>query len=106
MNHCVVCGGRDCGGLGHRAEETQRNAVKGLPDTSYSVDKLARQKVVGDAVFNTSCHCIGPQNGQPVCPCQMRDVTVKDGRYVRIIDLGPARGPGAPIISNQPKLFP
>lgn len=36
------------------------------------------------------CHCIGPQNGQPVCPCQMRSVTIENGRYVRRIDLGPA----------------
>jgi hypothetical protein len=37
-----------------------------------------------------ACNCIGPQNGQPCCPCQMRGVQVKDGRYVRIQDLGPA----------------
>jgi hypothetical protein len=35
------------------------------------------------------CGCIGPQNGQPLCPCQMRGVQIKDGRYVRIQDLGP-----------------
>lgn len=40
-----------------------------------------------------SCFCIGPQNGQPVCPCQMREVYIKNGRYVRAereVDLGPA----------------
>lgn len=36
-----------------------------------------------------ACGCIGPQNGQPVCPCRMRGVTVVDGRYVEINDLGP-----------------
>ena len=36
------------------------------------------------------CNCIGPQNGQPVCPCQMRSVTIENGRYVRRVDLGPA----------------
>ena len=37
------------------------------------------------------CNCIGPQNGQPLCPCAMRGVVVKDGRYVRPEqDLGPA----------------
>lgn len=36
------------------------------------------------------CNCIGPQNGQPVCPCAMRSVRIIDGRYVRIQDLGPA----------------
>lgn len=29
------------------------------------------------------CNCIGPQNGQPLCPCQMKGVTVKDGRHER-----------------------
>ena len=36
------------------------------------------------------CNCIGPQNGQPLCPCAMRNVTVENGRYVRKEDLGPA----------------
>ena len=40
-----------------------------------------------------SCACIGPQNGEPLCPCRMRGVTIKDGRYVRIEDLGPAPSP-------------
>lgn len=39
-----------------------------------------------------ACHCVGPQNGQPLCPCQMRNVQIVDGRYVQITDLGPARG--------------
>lgn len=37
-----------------------------------------------------ACNCIGPQNGQPVCPCAMRSVTIENGRYVRKEDLGPA----------------
>lgn len=36
------------------------------------------------------CNCIGPQNGEPLCPCAMRGVTVEDGRYVQRRDLGPA----------------
>lgn len=36
------------------------------------------------------CNCIGPQNGDPVCPCQMRGVSIRNGRYVRVTDLGPA----------------
>lgn len=39
------------------------------------------------------CFCIGPQNGQPLCPCQMRSVTVENGRYVRKQDLGAVPGP-------------
>lgn len=37
-----------------------------------------------------SCFCIGPKNGQPVCPCRMRNLQVQDGRYVEVIDHGPA----------------
>lgn len=37
-----------------------------------------------------ACACIGPQNGEPLCPCQMRGVTIRDGRYICIEDLGPA----------------
>jgi hypothetical protein len=37
------------------------------------------------------CGCVGPKNGQPLCPCQMRSVQVRDGRYVQITDLGPVR---------------
>lgn len=38
----------------------------------------------------TPCGCIGPQNGQPLCPCAMKSLVVKGGRYVQIIDHGPA----------------
>ena len=36
-----------------------------------------------------SCNCVGPQNGQPLCPCQMRNVKIVGGRYIQTIDLGP-----------------
>lgn len=45
-----------------------------------------------DTQIAPGCGCIGPQNGQPLCPCQMRGVTIQNGRYVRIQDLGPAPG--------------
>lgn len=38
-----------------------------------------------------ACHCVGPQDGKPLCPCQMRGVQVINGRYVQIIDHGPVR---------------
>lgn len=38
------------------------------------------------------CNCVGPQRGEPVCPCQMRDVVIEGGRYVLKRDLGPADG--------------
>lgn len=36
-----------------------------------------------------SCNCIGPQNGEPVCPCMMHHLKIVDGRYVQVIDYGP-----------------
>lgn len=36
------------------------------------------------------CNCVGPQNGEPVCPCRMAYLTIRDGRYVEVIDHGPA----------------
>lgn len=39
------------------------------------------------------CFCMGPQNGEPFCPCQMRTVKQMDGRWVRIVDMGPVQKP-------------
>lgn len=37
-----------------------------------------------------ACNCIGPQNGEPLCPCQMRHVIIREGRYIqKERDLGP-----------------
>lgn len=52
--------------------------------------KLMEQKWCPPRQSPGPCNCIGPQGGQPVCPCQMRGVTVENGRYVQRIDLGPA----------------
>lgn len=41
-----------------------------------------------------SCHCIGPQNGQPYCPCEMKAKKVfeRNGRWIEPEkDLGPVR---------------
>lgn len=44
------------------------------------------------AVDMQPCFCVGPQDGQPLCPCRMRGVVVKNGRYViPEQDLGPVR---------------
>lgn len=43
--------------------------------------------------YDFACNCIGPQKGQPLCPCRMRGVTVVNGRYVKITDLGAAPEP-------------
>lgn len=55
----------------------------------YDFENIFRQAVTTDAAC-PACNCIGPQNGQPACPCAMRNVKVVDGRYVRVQDLGPA----------------
>jgi hypothetical protein len=39
--------------------------------------------------MNEACNCIGPQNGNPVCPCRMKAVYVRDNRFLEIHDLGP-----------------
>ena len=50
-------------------------------------DQCDRQKIQ-----TQPCNCIGPQNGQPVCPCRMRSVIVRNGRYIQPeVDLGPVR---------------
>ena len=39
-----------------------------------------------------ACACVGPKEDEPVCPCAMKSVFIKDGRYKQIIDLGEANG--------------
>ena len=41
-------------------------------------------------LYHVPCNCIGAQNGDPACPCAMRRIKVVDGRYVQVIDYGPA----------------
>ena len=41
-----------------------------------------------------SCNCVGPQNGDPRCPCMMRGLIQRDGRWVEPEkDLGPVNKP-------------
>lgn len=45
---------------------------------------------LGNANAGRLCNCVGPQNGQPLCPCQMANVIQRDGRWIeREKDLGP-----------------
>lgn len=30
-----------------------------------------------------ACNCIGPQNGEPRCPCQMRGLIQRDGKWIQ-----------------------
>jgi len=36
-----------------------------------------------------SCFCVGPQNGEPLCPCQMRNVVQINGEFYRVEKLKP-----------------
>ncbi len=58
----------------------------------------------------SACFCVGPQNGEPLCPCQMRHVERRNGRYVQTIDYGPTnderRTDQLPVIPPLPKDYP
>ena len=42
--------------------------------------------------YTHACNCVGPQRGEPLCPCQMRGVMIRDGRYILPEqDLGPVK---------------
>lgn len=42
----------------------------------------------------SACFCIGPQNGEPLCPCEMKGLIKRNGRWIRSEqDLGPVRDP-------------
>jgi hypothetical protein len=60
------------------------------------IEKLMRERVnqareaFGQPVAHP-CNCIGPQRGEPRCPCAMRNVIKRDGRWIQIEqDLGSA----------------
>lgn len=45
-----------------------------------------------------ACNCVGPQPGKPRCPCMMRGIIERDGRWVEPErDLGPVR-PGSGFV--------
>jgi len=62
-----------------------RNNLAGV----YDEESKGMDKYISTKEDYHSCGCIGPQNGQPLCPCMMRGVTIENGRYVKKQDLGP-----------------
>jgi len=57
-----------------------------------STARNAQFKAQQDSVRVEQCFCVGPQNGQPLCPCAMRSVVIKNGRYtLPERDLGPVK---------------
>lgn len=70
FNRCRICGETDSSG--HDCWSKQ--------STTFPLDT------------SQACMCIGPQNGEPYCPCKMRSrgVYKRDGRWVEPErDLGP-----------------
>lgn len=61
---------------------------------SLTLDARRRYRTAADwSKFNADvhpCNCVGPQDGNPVCPCRMRSLRILNGRWVEIIDHGPA----------------
>jgi hypothetical protein len=60
-----------------------------VPETRESKSTADRVRRIRDEP--RACFCIGPQDGDPVCPCRMRYLVVENGRYVEKIDRGPAK---------------
>jgi hypothetical protein len=66
----------DCSTKAKGFHELNKRVVE-VEDTSHKINNTHK------------CFCIGPQNGEPVCPCRMKSVIKENGRYKQIIDLGP-----------------
>ena len=58
-----------------------------------------------------ACFCVGPQNGEPLCPCGMRGLVQRDGRWGKPEkDFGPVNTPdkepkehqSAPALAQSP----
>lgn len=53
-------------------------------------------KATTSASTSHSCNCIGPRNGEPYCPCRMRGVIERNGRWIQPErDLGPVARRGS-----------
>lgn len=63
-------------------------------------DRHARNARIADAVEEsrmTACFCIGPQNGQPACPCMMRLMGRQETGQIQFIPQGCVCPPGAEL---------
>lgn len=85
-------GSRDLRGLEFLAgmEDLGVFGEKFYPDGDAEMSSLGGFSLGDGADRSWSCNCIGPQNGEPLCPCQMRGVEQRSGRWVvPERDLGP-----------------
>ena len=81
---CATCGqewldSHACG-LKLTAAAPAQLAVRTI-EFSSGAERAAWMAKNMPAHIDSACACIGPKNGQPLCPCAMRAVVVKDGRY-------------------------
>lgn len=59
-------------------------------DAAYA-ERVKRWLSGDETVAKTHvCFCLGPQDGAPLCPCRMKHLRIIDGRFVEVIDHGPA----------------
>lgn len=73
-----------------------------MTEKTSTYSRSANQFSVSGASTFHACNCIGPQNGEPYCPCKMRGVERRGGRWVEPErDLGPIE-PEAPGIWPSP----
>lgn len=62
------------------------------------MSSLDKYQIAAQAGTLQPCNCIGPQRGEPRCPCGMRNVIKRDGRWIQQeVDLGPAP-PDKPMV--------
>lgn len=50
-------------------------------DERQAVRRFVARK---DSIFSVPCGCLGPINGEPLCPCAMKYVEEVNGVYYRV----------------------
>jgi len=92
MSHDVYGAGlRGAAEMGRQAAASVANVKISTSDIDWeATSQLLANQQVGKLEFH-SCNCIGPRNGEPLCRCRMRNVKIVDGRYVEVLDHGPAQ---------------
>ena len=73
--------------------ETSGGMIETITDEEYM--KIKSASTVANIPHTSSahsCNCIGPQNGEPKCPCMMKSIIQRDGRWIELErDLGPVQ---------------
>lgn len=85
-----------CGGPGICSECSRDKARKEAAENRNKPSAQNQAQAMEPATEAHHCNCLGPQNGQPHCPCTMRTLRIVDGRYVQ--DMGPVE-PARPALN-------